>query len=244
MRLDGIPLALELAAARGATLSLDELAAQLDRRFSRLSATRRDAVPRQRTLDASVRWSHDLLTASEQVAFRRLAVFSGWFRPADAVAIVGDVVDHGSDLVRRLVDQSLVMRRADGHLRLLETVDPSPKTGWTNRAKHSNLATVTFAGSSSSAATSSRCSMDPTPHTPSSRSAPASATCELRCSTAKRHDAAPTCGRCSRLANYFWYQGNLDEALGWFARAATNRRRIRPVRSSGGPSGGGAPATS
>ena len=222
MRLDGIPLALELAAARGATLSLDELAAQLDRRFSRLSATRRDAVPRQRTLDASVRWSHDLLTASEQVAFRRLAVFSGWFRPADAVAIVGDEVDHGSDLVRRLVDQSLVMRRADGHLRLLETVrsfaeDRLDESGEAleSRDRHvrwllefSRDIEPVFDG----------------PH-PSHAIVEISARLgDLRaalfhCETTRR--SADMWTLLARLANYFWYQGNLDEALGWFARAAT-----------------------
>jgi predicted ATPase/DNA-binding CsgD family transcriptional regulator len=220
VRLDGIPLALELAAARGATLSLEDLAAQLDGRFSRMSATRRDAVPRQRTLDASVRWSHDLLTADEQTVFRRLAVFSGWFRPSDAEAIIGDDAD-GFDLVSRLVGQSLIVRRADGCLRLLETVrsfaeDRLDESGeaLATRNRHvqwlldvSRRIEPLFDGPDPSQAVA-----ETRAHLADLRAA------LIHCESAR--DAANMWTLLARLVNYFWYQGNLDEALDWCARAA------------------------
>ncbi|MEY2430338.1 MAG: hypothetical protein QOC92_63, partial [Acidimicrobiaceae bacterium] len=78
-RLDGLPLAIELAAARVRAMAPAEIAAQLDDRFRLLSAGRRGSLPRQRTLEASVQWSHDLLTESEQIVLRRLSVFAGGF---------------------------------------------------------------------------------------------------------------------------------------------------------------------
>jgi predicted ATPase/DNA-binding CsgD family transcriptional regulator len=221
VRLDGIPLALELAAARGAMLSLDGLAAQLDGRFSRLSAARRDAVPRQRTLDASVRWSHELLTGGEQTAFRRLAVFSGWFRRADAVAIIGNDTYPGADLVGRLVDQSLVVCRADGQLRLLETVRSFAE----DRLDESGEALEIRDRLVRCLLEFSR-DIEPVfdgPH-------PAQAIDEIRSRLADLRTALVHCEETersadmwtllARLVNYFWYQGNLDEALDWFTRAA------------------------
>jgi predicted ATPase len=241
VRLDGIPLALELAAARGATLSLEDLAAQLDGRFSRMSATRRDAVPRQRTLDASVRWSHDLLTADEQTVFRRLAVFSGWFRPSDAEAIIGDDAD-GFDLVSRLVGQSLIVRRADGCLRLLETVrsfaeDRLDESGeaLATRNRHvqwlldvSRRIEPLFDGPDPSQAVA-----ETRAHLADLRAA------LIHCESAR--DAANMWTLLARLVNYFWYQGNLDEALDWCARAAQVDDGTDPSRSRGGPRRGGAP---
>jgi predicted ATPase/DNA-binding winged helix-turn-helix (wHTH) protein len=92
-RLDGIPLAIELAAARMDMLGLRGLLAGLDDRFALLTRGRRTALPRQRTLAATLEWSHALLDADEQALFRRLAVFVGSFTPeaAAAVALDGDV---------------------------------------------------------------------------------------------------------------------------------------------------------
>src|SRR6266498_2910818 len=78
-RLDGIPLAIELAAARVKVLSIDEIAARLDDRFSLLTAGSRTAIPRHQTLRATIDWSYDLLTDPERIFFRRLSVFAGGF---------------------------------------------------------------------------------------------------------------------------------------------------------------------
>ena len=83
-RLDGIPLAIELAAARVAALGIDEIAARLDDRFRLLTTGQRTAMPRHRTLRATLDWSYELLTEPERVILRRLAIFagfSGWRQP-------------------------------------------------------------------------------------------------------------------------------------------------------------------
>jgi predicted ATPase/class 3 adenylate cyclase/DNA-binding CsgD family transcriptional regulator len=115
-RLDGIPLAIELAAARVRVLSPDRILAGLDDRFRTLGAGPRTALPRQSTLAASVAWGHDLLSEPERVVFRRLAVFAGSFDldAAEAVA-AGGAIDRFDvlDLLASLVDRSLVSL-ADG----------------------------------------------------------------------------------------------------------------------------------
>ncbi len=126
-RLDGLPLALELAAARVGTMSPSHIAEQLDDRFRLLSGGPRTAADRQQTMLASVEWSESLLDQAEQLVLRRLAVFVGGFRLEAAAAIVssfGDV-DRGdaADIVGRLVDKSLVQfdEHNDRYL-LLETI--------------------------------------------------------------------------------------------------------------------------
>lgn len=127
-RLDGLPLAIELAAARVRVLSLAEIHHGLHDRFRLLTGGARTAVRRQQTLRASVDWSHALLTEPERVLFTRLAVFMGGFDldAAEAVAAGGDVARHQVlDLLTLLVDKSLVVvESASGRTRyrLLETV--------------------------------------------------------------------------------------------------------------------------
>jgi predicted ATPase/DNA-binding NarL/FixJ family response regulator len=125
-RLDGIPLAIELAAARVRSLPVERLAAGLDNRFRLLTGGSRSAVARQRTLLASVDWSYDLLDPAEQVTLCRLSAFVGDFTldAAERVCAGGDVdcVDV-LDLLARLVDKSLVnLVEATGRYRLLETI--------------------------------------------------------------------------------------------------------------------------
>ncbi len=123
-RLDGIPLALELAAARVRALSLERLAAGLDDRFRLLTGGARTATARQRTLLASVEWSHDLLDEEERTLFRRLAVFATPFslEAAEGVAADDELDRLGVfDGLARLVDKSLVQHAGDGY-RLLETL--------------------------------------------------------------------------------------------------------------------------
>jgi predicted ATPase/class 3 adenylate cyclase/DNA-binding CsgD family transcriptional regulator len=127
-RLDGVPLAIELAAARVRALSLAEILDSLHDRFRLLTGGSRTAVRRQQTLRASVDWSHALLTEPERVLFRRLAVFSGGFDfdAAQAVAGGGDVQRYQVlDQLTLLVDKSLVVADDSGgrtRYRLLETV--------------------------------------------------------------------------------------------------------------------------
>jgi predicted ATPase len=127
-RLDGVPLAIELAAARVRALSLAEILDSLHDRFRLLTGGARTAVRRQQTLRASVDWSHALLTESERVLFRRLAAFMGGFDldAAQAVAGSGDVERYQVlDQLSLLVDKSLVVADNSGgatRYRLLETV--------------------------------------------------------------------------------------------------------------------------
>ena len=127
-RVDGIPLALELAAVRVRVLAPAQIAAGLDDRFRLLTGGGRTSVPRQRTLEASVDWSHDLLDDMERAVLRRAAVFAGGF-DLDAAETVcaGDGVDRFAvlDAVVSLVDKSLVEVDADrtpARYRMLETI--------------------------------------------------------------------------------------------------------------------------
>jgi predicted ATPase/class 3 adenylate cyclase/DNA-binding CsgD family transcriptional regulator len=128
-RLDGIPLAIELAAARCRQMPVERVASAIDDRFRLLTGGARTVMARQQTLAASVDWSHELLTDDEQRVFRRLAVFAGWFslEAAEAVAAtVGDLEPFDVfDLLSRLTDKSLVVAVDAGptlRYRLLETL--------------------------------------------------------------------------------------------------------------------------
>jgi predicted ATPase/DNA-binding CsgD family transcriptional regulator len=127
-RLDGMPLAIELAAARVRALSLQEIVDSLHDRFRLLTGGSRTTVRRQQTLRASVDWSHALLTEPERVVFRQLAVFLGGFdlEAARAISDDGDVERYQVlDLLTLLVDKSLVVAEESGgrtRYRLLETV--------------------------------------------------------------------------------------------------------------------------
>ncbi|WP_426571179.1 helix-turn-helix transcriptional regulator [Aquihabitans sp. McL0605] len=128
-RLDGMPLAIELAAALLRVMSLNELTRHLAEHATLPDDPGRRATPRHQTLTASIAWSHDLLTAPEQITFRRLAVFAGGFGIDAATAVVPDpVLDRRSvrTVLTGLVDRSLVQaeRGGDGEMRfsLLETL--------------------------------------------------------------------------------------------------------------------------
>lgn len=110
-RLDGIPLALELAAAGLRSLSPEEVSERLDDRFRLLTGGPRTVLPRQQTLRAAVDWSYELLSQPERVLLRRLSVFAGGFTLGAVDAVCGDRLLDGravDDLLRRLVDRSLV----------------------------------------------------------------------------------------------------------------------------------------
>jgi non-specific serine/threonine protein kinase len=134
-RLDGIPLAIELAAARVRVLSLEQIARRLDDRFRLLTGGSRTALPRQQTLRALVDWSHELLSEAEKTLLHRLAVFAGgWtLEAAEAVLGAGEGIDADEvlDLLGGLVDKSLVVAEelpaddetvVEVRYRLLETI--------------------------------------------------------------------------------------------------------------------------
>jgi predicted ATPase/class 3 adenylate cyclase len=117
-RLDGLPLALELAAARLSLLSAEELLVRLESALPLLTGGVRDAPERQRTLRATIEWSNDLCSAEEQLLFGRLAVFSGSFTLEAAERVCAATVDS----LQSLVDKSLVRRWASGRFGMLETI--------------------------------------------------------------------------------------------------------------------------
>jgi predicted ATPase/class 3 adenylate cyclase len=117
-RLDGLPLALELAAGRVSVLSAQDLASRLERALPLLTGGARDVPERQRTLRATIEWSYELLTEDEQRAFRSLAAFAGSF-DLDAALPVGGV---DLDVLQSLTDKSLVRRWGSGRFGMLETI--------------------------------------------------------------------------------------------------------------------------
>jgi predicted ATPase/class 3 adenylate cyclase len=125
-RLDGIPLALELAAARVRALPVEKIATRLDDCFRLLTGGDRTALPRQQTLRALIDWSYELLTPHERTLLWRLAVFvGGWTLEAVEAVGAGGAIDQTEvlDLLTRLIEKSLVVPEADGErYRLLETV--------------------------------------------------------------------------------------------------------------------------
>ena len=127
-RLDGLPLAIELAAARARMMPPARIAAALDDRFRLLTGGGRTVLPRQQTLELSVAWSYDLLDDAEKAMLRRLSVFAGGFtlEAAESVCPNGDVDAYAVlDILSRLVDKSLVQAdigETEGRYRLLETI--------------------------------------------------------------------------------------------------------------------------
>jgi predicted ATPase/DNA-binding CsgD family transcriptional regulator len=126
--LDGVPLAIELAAAWVRALSAEQIAERLNDRFQLLTSGDRTAPARQRTLRAAIDWSHDLLAASEQVLLRRLSVFSGWSLEMAEQVCADDGLPAVSvlDLIAGLVDKSLVVVEPETlgqtRYRLLDTI--------------------------------------------------------------------------------------------------------------------------
>ncbi|MEV6846209.1 LuxR C-terminal-related transcriptional regulator [Actinoplanes sp. NPDC051411] len=121
-RLDGLPLAIELAAVRTRALSPEQIRDRLSDRFALLTGGSRAALPRHRTLRTAIRWSFDLLTGDERTLLTRLSVFAGRFTLDDAEAVCGATVDS----LTALVEKSLVVREDTGY-RLHETMREYPR---------------------------------------------------------------------------------------------------------------------
>lgn len=127
-RLDGMPLAIEMAAGRARVLSIEQMLAKLDQGLGLLAGSDRTAVPRQRTLWATIDWSYGLLSEQERTLARRLSIFSGgWDLDAAEAICVGHGIQATAvlDLLTHLIDKSLVVseqRGADTRYRMLETI--------------------------------------------------------------------------------------------------------------------------
>jgi predicted ATPase/DNA-binding CsgD family transcriptional regulator len=126
--LDGIPLGIELAAARVRALSVEQIRMRVADRFGLLTTGDRAAAPRQQTLRAAIDWSHDLLTEREQVLLRRLSVFAGWSLEMAEAVCTDELVPRSAilDTVAALVDKSLVIREPEAlgqaRFRMLDTI--------------------------------------------------------------------------------------------------------------------------
>ncbi|WP_337323379.1 BTAD domain-containing putative transcriptional regulator [Kribbella sp. CCNWLW197] len=151
--LDGMPLAIELAAARLRTMTLEQLANRLDDRFRLLTSGSRTALPRHKTLRAVVDWSWELLTDAERVVLRRLSVFSGGASQEAAEQVcVGDVVeaDEVLELLTSLAEKSLLITEGDRapRYRMLTTIkeyaaDRLAEAGESDQARQAHLAYFT-----------------------------------------------------------------------------------------------------
>jgi predicted ATPase/DNA-binding CsgD family transcriptional regulator len=145
--LDGIPLAIELAAARVRALAVEQIRTRVADRFGLLTMGDRAAPPRQQTLRAAIDWSHDLLTGREQALLRRLSVFAGWSLDMAEQVCADDLVPAATvlDTVAALVDKSLVVREPEAlgqaRFRMLDTIreyaaEKLAAAGETTRTKH------------------------------------------------------------------------------------------------------------
>ena len=144
--LDGIPLAIELAAARVAALGIEQVAARLDDRFNLLAGGRRTALPRQQTLRATLDWSYELLTDAERAVLRNLSVFAGslTLEAARQAAASSEISPSGVvDCIANLVEKSLVTAEVsgpDGRYRLLETTRAYALGKLTESGEHGDVA--------------------------------------------------------------------------------------------------------
>ncbi|MBV8422610.1 MAG: helix-turn-helix transcriptional regulator, partial [Hyphomicrobiales bacterium] len=144
-RLDGVPLALELAAARVDTLGMQELAALLDDSFGVLTSGRRTALPRQQTLRATIDWSYDLLSQTEQLLLRHLAVFPAGFTVEAAAAVIKDTIPEPlavEEGIANLTAKSLIVFRSDiaSRWHLLETIRAYALEKLADRGEYSTAA--------------------------------------------------------------------------------------------------------
>jgi predicted ATPase/DNA-binding CsgD family transcriptional regulator len=143
--LDGMPLAIELAAARMRALSVEQVAARINDRFQLLASGDRTAPARQQTLRAAVDWSYELLTGQEQLLLRRLSVFSGWNLDMAEQVCADEAIpaEQVLDLLAGLIDKSLVTLdgevAGDARYRLLDTVREYAGARLTGSGEHAEL---------------------------------------------------------------------------------------------------------
>ena len=229
-RLDGMPLAIELAAARVRALSLTEILDSLHDRFRLLTGGARTAVRRQQTLRASVDWSHALLTEPERVLFRRLAVFLGGFDLDAAQAVAGDdEVQRYQvlDLLTLLVDKSLVVAENTGGPNAIPAAgDGAPvRAGKARRVRRGRCRARAPPRPLHGHGRPARHPGRPGTSGVSSRPKPRSTTCGRRSrGAAKTPTSSAHCSsrrRCSRCGSS---RGRIQEGLAWFDAVLTDQR--------------------
>jgi non-specific serine/threonine protein kinase len=237
-RLDGIPLAIELAAARLRTLSVEEVLERLDHRFQLLSTGNRAALPRQRTLRALIDWSYALCSPKEQTLWARLSVFAGGFGLAAAEAVCpGGVLAREDlvDLLAGLVGKSIVMAEPAGgqmRYRLLETVrvygrDRLAETGDSVRRAHRD-----FFHRLAMSSRAEWCGPDQANWLDRLRADHANLKCAFDHYVELGH-ADGACGMASALQWYWIAAGGLGEGRRWLATALLlGADQASPVRAS------------
>src|SRR5215217_6010716 len=241
-QLDGLPLAIELAAARSTILSPEALLAQMSDRLHLLTHGMRNLPPRQQTIVATIAWSHDLLDAGTQALFRRLAVFAGGF-PLAAAEVVGGTGGEDAmsvlDGVTSLVAQSLLHRvdeaGAEPRYFLLETIreyareelDASSEAAETRR-RHATFylefgeAMAARLDGAAMAETLTRLSME----LPNLRAA-------LACSMEEGGDADAGLRLAAALSPFWRFRGHLSEGRRWLELALVSGSTRMTTRSDG-----------
>ena len=233
-RLDGIPLAIELAAARVKVLAVEQIAARLDDRFRLLTGGSQMVLPRQQTLRAMMDWSYDLLSEQERTVLRRLSVFAGgWTLEAAEDVGGGDGVEKVEmiDLLAQLVDKSLVVAETlgrDARYRLLETIR---QYGWARleesgeaartRDRHRDWYLAFVEQGSSKLFRRDRTAWLQRLDTEYDN---------LRGALAWSLEESPEVGLClgNELRRYWVDRGHLREGRAWFARLLERDRAVSP----------------
>jgi non-specific serine/threonine protein kinase len=223
-RLDGMPLAVELAAARVRAMSVDELGERLDQRFALLTDGSRAALPRHRTLRSVLDWSYDLLSGRDQAMLRRVAVFAGGWTLANAELIcAGDGIEAANVLERltSLIDKSLIVTDEQGGVtryRMLETVRQYACDRLCERGEEARWRSSHLVAYAALAEEFFKQMLGPNQQSELSRIA--SEHDNLRGALAWAAESRPVEGlRLAGRLNYFWLiGGHLSEGREWLAR--------------------------
>jgi non-specific serine/threonine protein kinase len=231
-RLDGIPLAIELAAARTRVLSLPALLDRLDDDLALLADRGRTAVPRHRTLLSTMDWSYDLLAPGEQRLFRQLSVFAGGFT-LEAAGAVGTAGDPVLDLVSGLVEKSLIVVDRPDRYRMLQTIhryaaarlDAAGETGCTRDAHAAYIGALAAAAETGLARADQRTWLD---RLGAEHDNIAGALAWL----SGQHNVQTGLDLAGRLGRFWWFAGHFAEGAAWLTTflslpAAHPRTRAR-----------------
>ena len=246
--LDGLPLAIELAAARAKALSVDDIADRLDDRFRFLRSWRRLAAPRHQTLRATIDWSYELLEANERELLAALSVFAGGFTLDSVAAICADGdLARADELVSRLVESSLVVARDAERRNAVPAPRDDPRVrGGATRPRRADATSST----AHTPSTSSRSRSRHEPRTPSGKRDALELLdrerdnlhAAMRWTLAAGSDLAVPLA--AALWRYWLIRGHRRQGLEWLeqALALPGRRAVAAARRRSGRSGAARPA--